>query len=144
MAKDACHEIFLHLVWHTKESRNLIAPDMEQRLHDIIRRRAVAPGGVYVHEIGGTRNHLHMVTRIPPTLTISEWIGRVKGGSSYDINHADRWAMTMDWQSGYGAVSFGAKDLQWVVDYVRNQKQHHLAGTVFDRLERITAAEASG
>ena len=42
MAKDAYHEIFLHLVWHTKESRNLIAPDMEQRLHDIIRRRAVA------------------------------------------------------------------------------------------------------
>ncbi len=26
---------------------------------------------------------------------------------------------------GYGIVSFGTKDLQWVIDYVLNQKEHH-------------------
>lgn len=144
MAKDSYHEILLHLVWHTKESRNLIAPEMENELYRSLRRRSVAPGGVFVHAIGGTRNQVHLAARIPPRLALAEWIGRIKGGSSYDINHTDRWRMTMDWQSGYGVVSFGAKDLPWVVDYVQGQKQHHMAGTIFDRLERITAVEAGG
>jgi len=26
---------------------------------------------------------------------------------------------------GYGAASFGTKDLEWVVDYIRKQKEHH-------------------
>ena len=79
MARDAHHEIFLHLVWHTKESRGLIIPDWEAQLHDIIRRRAVEAGNVYVHEIGGTRNHVHLIVRVGPTLPIAEWIGKVKG-----------------------------------------------------------------
>jgi len=34
-------------------------------------------------------------------------------------------------------VSFGTRDLPWVVDYVRNQESHHSSRTVQDRLERI-------
>jgi len=141
MARDAYHEIFLHLVWHTKESRGLIIPDWEDRLHDIIRRRALEPGNVFVHEIGGTRNHVHIVVRGGPTLPIAEWTGKVKGGSSYDMNHTAGYPDRLEWQSGYGVVTFGAKDLPWVIDYVRKQKQHHLAGTVFDRLERVEQRE---
>ena len=40
------------------------------------------------------------------------------------------------WQAGYGIVSFGTRDLPWVVAYVRNQKKHHADGTTHDRLER--------
>ena len=48
----------------------------------------------------------------------------------------------LEWQGGYGAVSFGTKDLEWVKAYVRNQRQHHAQGTVHERLERITSEEA--
>jgi hypothetical protein len=34
-------------------------------------------------------------------------------------------------------VSFGTKDLKWVVDYINNQKEHHRTGKIYDRLERI-------
>jgi chlorite dismutase len=39
-------------------------------------------------------------------------------------------------QTGYGVVSFGAKDLEWVVNYFRNQKEHHKKGTTVERFER--------
>ena len=135
MAKDAYHEILLHVVWHTKESRNIIAPEDEPQVHDVVRQRALEHKGVYVHEIGGTRNHVHLVVRVPPTIQPAEWIGRVKGGSSHDWNQLGHWRL--GWQSGYGIVTFGMKDLSWVVQYVRNQKQHHLKGRVFERLEQI-------
>ena len=46
-----------------------------------------------------------------------------------------------DWQTGYGVVSFGTRDLQWVKDYVKNQRDHHARGRFVDRLERITAMD---
>jgi len=45
---------------------------------------------------------------------------------------------SLDWQTGYGVVSFGTKDLEWVVNYIRNQKEHHKKGTTVGRLEKIT------
>ena len=47
----------------------------------------------------------------------------------------------LEWQTGYGVVSFGTRDLEWVKAYVRNQKEHHANCEVFDRLERITSGE---
>jgi putative transposase len=48
----------------------------------------------------------------------------------------------VNWQTGYGIVSFGTGDLPWVKEYVQNQRQHHAQGKVIDRLERITALDA--
>ena len=142
MSKDVYHEILLHVTWHTKESRRLICTSMEPHLHGLVRAKAIEAGGVYVHQVGGTGNHVHLAARVPPTLLISEWIGRIKGAASHDINAMDRWAC-LSWQSGYGVVTFGAKDLAWVVDYVRNQKEHHRMGKVFDRLESIQSSDDS-
>jgi hypothetical protein len=47
----------------------------------------------------------------------------------------------LEWQTGYGVVSFGTKDLPWVQAYVRNQREHHAKGTTAERLERVTARE---
>lgn len=44
---------------------------------------------------------------------------------------------SLQWQKGYGIVSFGTKDLKWVMNYVLNQKEHHSKGAIYDRLERI-------
>jgi putative transposase len=44
----------------------------------------------------------------------------------------------LDWQDGYGVVSFGTKDLPWIVEYIQNQKEHHAKGTIRDRLERFS------
>jgi hypothetical protein len=38
-------------------------------------------------------------------------------------------------------VSFGTGDLEWVKNYVRNQRERHARGQVVDRLERITEIE---
>ncbi|HVS20640.1 MAG TPA: transposase [Pyrinomonadaceae bacterium] len=93
--------------------------------------------GVIVHAIGGTETHVHMAVSIPPTLVIADTIGKLKGSSSHYVNHELVNRKLLDWQTGYGVVSFGTKDLEWVVNYIRNQKQHHCKGRIVDRLERI-------
>ncbi len=96
---------------------------------------------VSVHGIGGTDDHVHLVVSVPPTLQLSVWIGELKGSSSHYINHEIANRQILHWQGGYGVVSFGSKDLQWVLAYVRNQREHHCNNGACDRLERIEAIE---
>ena len=102
---------------------------------------ALKTKGVIFHEIGGTETHVHVAVSIPPTVVIAEWIGKLKGASSHYVNHELVNRKVLDWQTGYGVVSFGTKDLEWVVKYVRNPKEHHAQGTTVERLEKIADAE---
>ncbi len=86
--------------------------------------------------VGGIEDHFHCVASIPPSLLISEWIGKLKGGSSFYINHEIVNRKLLDWQDGYGVVSFGTLDLPWVIEYVKNQNEHHAQKTTKTRLER--------
>ncbi len=141
MSRRSYFEINLHFVWHVKSSLPIISPEIEPRLYKYIRSYALQSAGLIFHEIGGTETHVHIAVTIPPTLLISDWIGRLKGASSHHVNHQLANRKLLDWQTGYGVVSFGTKDLEWVVDYIRNQKEHHRRHTSIGRLERSTNEE---
>ena len=138
MSTRAYSEINLHITWHVKESLPIINETIEPRLHHYLQNCALQTKGLICHEIGGTETHVHLVVTTPPTLLLNEWIGKLKGASSHYVNHELANRKLLDWQSGYGVVSFGTKDLQWVINYIRNQKEHHRKGTTVERLERIT------
>ena len=140
MSRNYYSEIHLHLTWHTKGSSPLLVPQVEAEVHHYLRGRCINTPGVYVHAVGGTETHVHLAISIAPTILISELVGQLKGSSSHDVNQK-LGRKLLEWQTGYGVVSCGTKDLSWVVDYVRNQKDRHARKSVVDRLERITAVE---
>ena len=142
MPRNVFSDIKLHVVWHVKDSERVIRPDLEASVHDVIRRRAIEAQSLFVHEIGGTADHGHLAVTVPPTLLISEWIGKVKGGSTRDINEARLFPFRFQWQTGYGVTSFSAKGLPWVRKYIRNQRKHHKDNTLKDVLERIVRVDA--
>ena len=138
MSRNYYSEIHLHFTWHTKLSQPLLTPKIEPFVHDYLRRRLVGMPGAFVHEIGGTETHVHLAVTIAPTILISELVGQMKGSSSHETNQRFG-SKVLEWQTGYGVVSFGTKDLDWVRTYIRNQREHHARGSAVDRLERITS-----
>ena len=96
--------------------------------------------GVLIHEIGGIETHVHLVITVAPTTLLSELIGQLKGSSAHEVNQK-LGSKAVEWQAGYGVVSFGTKDLEWVRAYVRNQRERHARGHIVNRLECITATE---
>lgn len=142
MPKNVYSEINLHMVWHTKNNDPVLVDSIERRLHQHLEHETRKTKGVFFHTVNGTENHVHLVASIPPSLLISEWIGKLKGGSSFYINHEIANRKLLDWQEGYGVVSFGTKDLKSVIDYVKSQKKHHAENTTIARLEtRMTRSE---
>lgn len=142
MSRNYYSEINLHIIWHTKNSLPLLTSEVEPLVHRFVKKRIADTPGAFYHEIGGIETHVHVVATVPPTLLISEFIGQLKGGTTHDVNEAcGLRSKVLQWQAGYGVVSFGTRDLQWVIEYVRNQREHHAHGTVHERLERITHEE---
>jgi putative transposase len=139
MSQNYYSEIYLHLTWHTKLSRPMLTGDVETLALNCLREKAASLGDVQIHEIGGIETHVHLAVSIEPTVTISEMVGALKGYASHEVNRRLGMARkALEWQTGYGVVSFGAKDLPWVVAYIQNQREHHARAAIHDRLERIT------
>jgi REP element-mobilizing transposase RayT len=84
--------------------------------------------------IGGTADHVHLVIRIGPNMAAMEVVGKVKGASAREINKGCGMKM-LQWQRGYGVVSFAARDLPAILKYVENQEEHHAGGTTRRKLE---------
>jgi putative transposase len=142
MSRNYYAEINLHVVWHTKASAPLLVPNVEANVYHYLRGRCIATPGVYLHEIGGIETHVHLVMSVAPTILISEFIGQLKGSSSHEANQKLA-CKALDWQSGYGVVTFGTRDLGWVKGYVRNQRERHANGQVEERLERFLQREVA-
>lgn len=141
MPRNTYWEMYYHLVWHTKDSLPLIKANVETLLYMFLIHRALETPEAIVHAVGGIEDHVHMAVSLPPTIEVAKWVGDIKGASSHHINHGPCGAGALAWQAGYGVVTFGAGDLEWVVAYIRSQREHHTAGRVQDRLERIAQLE---
>jgi REP-associated tyrosine transposase len=137
------HESYLQINWHTKNNIPLIIPDLEPAIYAFLRKRCQQTKGVYLHGIGGTSDHVHLAVNIEPFVKISDLVGDLKGACSYEINQQSR-MKALEWQRGFGVVSFGQKQLPWVLAYIANQKEHHSTGRIYDRLERTEFDEQAG
>ena len=143
MPRNVYSEINLRITWHTKQRAAVIVDGIEQQLHQYLQQRVRQTPHVICRALGGTTDHLHLAVTVPPTLLVSDWVGQLKGASAHYVNHHIANRKILEWQSGYGIVSFGTGDLSWVVSYVRNQKQHHGQGTTQQRLEQTDTLESS-
>jgi putative transposase len=132
--------LFYHFVWGTKNREPLIAPEWEGSLHNAIAAKAKELGA-FVYAVGGIEDHVHLVVSVPPKIALSTFIGQVKGNSSHFVNHELHAEIHFAWQAEYGVVSLGGKMLDMVVQYAKNQRQHHADGTTIAMLERVTFQE---
>lgn len=127
--------LFYHITFATKERAPLITAAIESELHGYLVGKAEALGAM-VYAVGGIEEHVHIAASVPPKISVADFVGPIKGAASYPINHLpNRPDFLFDWQRGYGVVSFGQKDLDRVIEYVRNQKEHHRRGDLIRGLE---------
>ena len=135
--------LFYHFVWGTKRGEPLIDLGWEGSLHNVIAAKA-AELEAMVYAVGGTDNHVHLAVSVPPKVALSTFIGQVKGNSTHWVNHELNPSYQFAWQSEYGVVSFGGKQLDKVVRYAKNQRVHHAEGTTIPMLESVASSLMGG
>jgi putative transposase len=116
-----------HLIWSTKERRNLIANAWKDRLHAWLGGCVRELGGVAV-AIGGMADHVHCLAGLKTTHCLSDFMRVVKGESSEWV-HKELHEALFQWQEGYGAFTVSPSQIDKVRKYILNQEEHHRTKT---------------
>jgi len=117
-------QIYLHFVFSTKNRDEVISPDIEERVWAYIAGVAKHHGMTPI-QIGGAENHVHALTGMPTTMSSSQGAKALKGDSSYGIRREFPGMANFGWQDGYGVFSVSKSAIPSVVEYIKNQREHH-------------------
>ncbi len=108
------------LVFSTKNRQKLIPKNLQPRLwsytaaicknHDIV-----------AFAVGGMDDHIHILFRLPPTLTLARAVTLVKSSFSKWISQQ---GIRFSWQEGYGAFAVSSSNVSAVIKYIDNQEAH--------------------
>ena len=77
-------EIHLHLVWVTKYRKPVLAGAVGSRVRDLIREICGA-SDVLIIKGHVSKDHVHLLVSIPPQVTISRLVQRLKGKTAYKL-----------------------------------------------------------
>jgi putative transposase len=127
-------ELYVHLVWGTHRRHQSILPEIEAPLFRVLAAKCLELKCTPC-AIGGTRDHVHLLARLHPSVPIARIVAELKGASSHFVSHKIVRDETFRWQSGYGAFSISAEDVPAVTRYVLAQKQHHASFSLHPELE---------
>lgn len=69
--------LLFHIVFSTKERYPFIKKDLRPRLYDYIGGTIRGIGGICL-EIGGVDDHVHLLVKIKPTMSVSKFLQELK------------------------------------------------------------------
>lgn len=111
-----------HVVWATKYRYHVLKGDVRRRVRDII-RQVCAENGVDIINGVLSSDHVHMFVSIPPKLSVSEFMRKIKGRSSYLVQKEfpalkKRYWGQRFWGRGYFSTTNGAITEETVLQYL--------------------------
>lgn len=124
---------YIHLVFSTRERRPFIRPERQNILHDDLRHIA-QEYGVSLDSVGGTDDHVHILTNLPPKISVAVLVRALKAKSSKMMG--DRGHL-FGWQTGYGCFSVSASRVENVRRYIQGQEEHHRRRTFVEEFGEL-------
>jgi REP element-mobilizing transposase RayT len=107
-----------HLVFSTKKRIPLISQGLQKSLYKYIGGIIRGEGGTLL-EIGGMPEHVHLLTKLKPTESLSEMLNRIKAKSSKWVNEEKMKLRKFGWQDGYAAFSVSQSQIGSVRKYIQ-------------------------
>ncbi|WP_233541954.1 MULTISPECIES: IS200/IS605 family transposase [Vagococcus] len=122
-----------HIVFAPKYRRQIIYRKYKQSIGEILRLLCERKG-IEIIETNACKDNVHMLVSIPPKLSVSGFIGYLKGKSSLMIfdRHANlkyRYGNRKFWCRGYYVDAIGRNKKQ-IEKYIRNQIQEDYLGSI--------------
>jgi REP element-mobilizing transposase RayT len=115
---------YLHIVFSTKHRQELIHPPVEEELHAYLSgicKKLECPPII----VGGYTDHVHILCMLSKKIALMKLLEEVKSHSSKWIKSKAKTLETFYWQDGYGAFSVNPSEVDTVINYIANQKEHH-------------------
>ena len=113
-----------HLVFRTKNSLHTIKQDNISELYSYI-AGFVKNKNSHLYRINGVENHLHILTDMNPSLAPIDFVKDIKVASSIWMKSSNFFPAFKGWAVGYASFTCSFKDIDRLIDYIKNQQEHH-------------------
>ena len=90
--------------------------------------------------INGVADHVYILIGFRPHQSLADLLQDIKGGSSKWINEKNLSKPKFQWQEGYRAFSYSHSHLSKVINYIKNQKEHHKKVSFMDEYKSFLNA----
>ncbi len=129
-------QLHLHLVWSTWDRHPIILPEWRPAISACIQAECRELKITVIAQYA-MPEHVHLLVRIPTTVTVATIAKQVKGPSSHLITHQIAPGAWFKWQGGYGAFAVSRNDVPRVQAYICGQEQHHRHQTFGQEIEEL-------
>lgn len=123
MADTYC-QIYIQVVFSVQNRKALIHESWEEELYKYI-TGIIQNKGQKLIAINGMPDHIHIFIGMKPNCCLSDLVREIKKSSNSFINEKQFTKIPFYWQEGFGAFSYGFSQINTVVNYIKNQKNHH-------------------
>ncbi len=126
--------VLVHFVFSTRDRARLINTCFEKGLYGYI-HGIIENTGSKLIIAGGVEDHVHLLVSMGRKVTIAELVGDIKRESSKWMKDKSR---RFYWQNGYGAFSVSESNIEGVIRYIEDQKEHHRRRGFKDEYRALT------
>jgi len=117
-------QILYHIIFSTKHREPVLnqenRPQLYKYIWGILNKKQC-----HLYRIGGVSDHIHMASHIHPSVSLAGLVKDIKVASSVYIKENKLFEKFCAWQIGYAAFTYGYKDKDRLVKYIKNQEIHH-------------------
>ena len=117
-------QILYHIVFRTKNSaRTIPLPESEELyryIWGIIKNKNTT-----LLRINGMEDHVHILSDLPPTIALADYIREIKASSSHWLKGNPKFPAFDGWADGYAALTYAWRDKDMIVEYIKNQRERH-------------------
>lgn len=132
-------KIYIHLIFHISTRSTKISQDHLPRLSSYMGGIIKSADGMPI-EIGGMPDHIHILTTLPKSMSLADYVRTIKSNSSKWIKVLDKNYEFFKWQHGYGAFSVSPSQLEHTQIYIKRQAEHHQKLTFQEEYESFLQA----
>ena len=113
-----------HVIFSTKGREPFIDADLKPHLHAYMATILRDLGGKAVL-INGMPDHVHVLTYVPATISISDLLRNLKANASRWVHETYPGRQAFGWQRGYAAFGVSRSNVDDVRRYIADQEEHH-------------------
>ena len=129
-------QIYYHVVLSTKNRESTITQQHEQELYKytwgIINNLKCK-----LYRINSMPDHIHIFSDLHPTVSLADYVKSIKVASNAWMKESGKFPMFSGWQDGYAAFTYSIRDKDMIIDYIKNQKEHHKKYTFLEEYKNL-------
>jgi REP element-mobilizing transposase RayT len=129
-------QILYHIVLRTKRSEKSLSQQNISSLYKYIWGIIKNKKG-RLYRINGMEDHIHILSDLHPTIALADYIKSMKVSTSLWLKQSGEFPAFKAWGEGYSAFSYSFKEKGILINYIKNQQEHHQKESLEDELKRL-------